>query len=140
MTPRRDLPTDEEMRRWSIESPEDGPEEPVDSEPMTPEEFARHKAWLAERFEADKRDASGVGPRMSQEQIRAAGVRIDLPTEAASGDPKDIAYADGSTLSERLDARYEARQAAKQQREQPPEDTGTPPPEEGEEEGGGSGT
>ena len=46
---------------------------------------------------------------MTETQIRDAGLRIDLPTEAASPDPQGIAYTDGTTLEERLDRRYEER-------------------------------
>ena len=127
------MPTEEEMRRWEVDNPEDGPDAVVSDEPMTPEELSAHRKKIADARDADKRHAAGVSARMSSSELRRAGVRIDLPTEAASAHPKDIAYTDGTTLTERLRKRYEESRAGKRT-------TGTsPPPEAGPEQGGGAG-
>jgi len=43
-------------------------------------------------------DSSPIRPSMSTNQIKAAGVAVDVPFEAPG--PKDIRYADGTTFEE----------------------------------------
>jgi hypothetical protein len=132
MTPKKKMPTDEEMRGWIIDVPDEGPGPKVSDKPLSPARAKALKARVEQARKDQKRDGAGIAPRMSQEQLRSAGVRIDLPTEAASAEPKDIRYADGTTLVERLRARKEARLAGK------PKPKGEEP--EKPEEGGGTST
>ena len=100
MTPNKRRPSDEEMLGWVVE-PDEAPDQDV-GEPLSDEEAAE----LAERVEQaralDRGEPDGIRPAMSREEIAGAGVRIDLPSEAADPDPKDIRYTDGSTLLGRL--------------------------------------
>lgn len=102
----QDLPTpsDEEMKGWRVDPPDEGPA-PVTG--VLPK--ARAKTLRKRVEEARGLTGDGIKPAMSTEELRAAGVGIDLPTEAASEDPKGIAYADGTTLEERLERRYQER-------------------------------
>ena len=54
--------------------------------------FAR--AWWGKRA---RRKMAEIKDTMSEQEIRDAGLMIDLPTEAASSNPQPLRYEDGST-------------------------------------------
>ena len=47
-----------------------------------------------------RRARAEIKDRMSEIELRDAGVMIDLPTEAASANPQPLRYADGSTSND----------------------------------------
>lgn len=98
------VPSDEEMKGWQIDPVDEGPA-PVTG--TLTEGRAKALRKRVDEARTDAADESGVGikPAMSEEELRAAGVGVDLPTEAASEDPKGIAYNDGTTLEGRLEQR-----------------------------------
>jgi len=66
-------------------------------------EFAKRRREEAERMgesgrPLDEPDDQGIKPVMTEDEMREAGVVIDLPSEGASSDPKPLRYSDGKGL------------------------------------------
>jgi hypothetical protein len=115
MTDERDIPTEEVMRTWSIEPPDEI------GEPLSDIDAAAHRkrieaARKREATEMREEEPGEVKPAMSTEEIEAAGASADIPTEAAAAEPGDITYSDGSTLLERLRARKEESTSMRRRR------------------------
>ena len=69
-------------------------------------------------------DQGGIKPSMSEAELRAAGVRIDVPSEGASSNPRRLRYADGEGLNFPGARDFEAEAKAKAEKD---EDDGAKP-------------
>jgi hypothetical protein len=121
MADERDIPTEEVMRTWSIEPPDDWGWHDEIGEPLSDIDAAAHRkrieaARKREATEMREEEPGEVKPAMSTEEIKAAGASADIPTEAAAAEPGDITYSDGSTLLERLRARKEESTSMRRRR------------------------
>ena len=128
-----------------------GAEAPIRHADLTPEqqveakaEFAKRRREEAERMAElglplDEPDDQGIKAVMSESEMREAGVRIDVPTEGASGNPRRLRYADGKGggfPGERdFEAEAKAKAKAEAEKDAADEDENLGTPKEGSDDG-----
>ena len=126
-----------------------GAEAPIRHADLDPEtqqevlaEFEKRRREEAERMAElglplDEPDDQGIKASMTEDEMREAGVRIDVPTEGASSNPRRIKYADGKGVGfpgER-DFEAEAKAKAEAEKDAADEDENLGTPKEGSDDG-----